>query len=1012
MFDEQDLDALTQQLGWPFDNIDLLKHNIALFCHHYGNLDSSAIPFSDTLQSSDTTPSLANTLRVKKGLFIVRLYQCITHIDGSLSEEKRGILYKEMEKSDAAIWNMLENLKLANYLSASKADPIYTTMLAHFSLFIIEAVLHDALDHQKNPAAVDWLAKQIKTLYDVNKRAEFPELCPSPFDLFNPSLHNSAAQRRPFRPTPFLDDDDMLGFESTILKFNLPTITQSLPLPKLIDKFPDASQESIDRFYSQWLPYIIEEEREAIASQYQLIDRQHLRYFNITLTKKPVLDEQRGTVECVAETSQLPKLDHGFAMEALLLRPTRPSADLPSELLAIANVKYDKKDPTKRNRTTSLRVIVLTESLKNYPKFFEKNVQWQAHWLAGLIPAARGYEACLLKAPVSFINDIVTATLTPLPEQDQVTTLQVLPLQSILNPSQFEAVSRFYAAKSGQNFLQGPPGTGKTTTIVHLLRALANDPTRRIMVCAPTNEAVHVLAKRSLELMESHVKMALTGIAKELSPELKSIYINDYAEDLCDAMTEECLDTFSAFHEILIKQLEAAQPVGQRDHDSFEQASEKLYGFFIEAKKLCGRLLEPSPFHQDRYAQNHIESLKEEVSVLTHQIDRLLNDYKAQVNACIAKLQSKQFRRLPLAFPTLNEARAIQSTKVDLKKEDPKPYIDQLNIIQAQYLGLLGELIKAIYKNREAIEILSLQRSQIIFCTLVASGRKWLHKHIKDIDTLIIDEAAQVVVPHTLIPYSYMPRTCLQVGDWKQLGAVVSSKAAQANDYGRPMMTRLGASQNDFQMLEEQYRMHEDICRWPSLQHYSGRLRAHHSLLGRPSPLAGTGVAEEFLKPCVFFHVAGEENRRGGELTQSINNVDEATALINALTYLLQFLDPSQIGVITFYSAQVVQLKEQASKSRNPRMRDVKISTVDGFQGQEKDVIVISTVRTCESAGFLRGEQGEQRINVAATRARHHLYFFGQAAILRRSNTDFADLIPHYESEQNTGCAVVAYRPR
>ena len=94
--------------------------------------------------------------------------------------------------------------------------------------------------------------------------------------------------------------------------------------------------------------------------------------------------------------------------------------------------------------------------------------------------------------------------------------------------------------------------------------------------------------------------------------------------------------------------------------------------------------------------------------------------------------------------------------------------------------------------------------------------------------------------------------------------------------------------------------------------------------------------------------------------------------------------------------------------ARDRRMRQVQISTVDGFQGEEKDLIIISTVRTCESVGFLKDER---RINVAVTRPRHHLFLFGHTDILRGSNSDFAHLLPHYDSEENSDCVVTDYKP-
>lgn len=73
---------------------------------------------------------------------------------------------------------------------------------------------------------------------------------------------------------------------------------------------------------------------------------------------------------------------------------------------------------------------------------------------------------------------------------------------------------------------------------------------------------------------------------------------------------------------------------------------------------------------------------------------------------------------------------------------------------------------------------------------------------------------------------------------------------------------------------------------------------------------------------------------------------------------------------------------------------DVQISTVDGFQGQEKDIIILSTVRTCKSAGFLKDKR---RLNVALTRPKHHLIILGKIEPLSESNTDYVKLIDKFK---------------
>lgn len=109
-------------------------------------------------------------------------------------------------------------------------------------------------------------------------------------------------------------------------------------------------------------------------------------------------------------------------------------------------------------------------------------------------------------------------------------------------------------------------------------------------------------------------------------------------------------------------------------------------------------------------------------------------------------------------------------------------------------------------------------------------------------------------------------------------------------------------------------------------------------------------------------------------------------------------INAKNIGIITFYSAQVEVLKKELNKQlRHDKQRGLIVSTVDGFQGEERDITLISVVRTSESIGFLNDQR---RLNVAITRAKEARWVFGLFKSLNKSNSDLPSLLHTHQQEQ------------
>jgi DNA replication ATP-dependent helicase Dna2 len=256
-------------------------------------------------------------------------------------------------------------------------------------------------------------------------------------------------------------------------------------------------------------------------------------------------------------------------------------------------------------------------------------------------------------------------------------------------------------------------------------------------------------------------------------------------------------------------------------------------------------------------------------------------------------------------------------------------------------------------------------------------------------DTVIIDEAAQITEPMTLAAATLAERVVL-VGDHRQLPPIVSHEAARSvflerNDrlpasicaagvagLDRSLFERL-ADRLPCVMLEEQYRMHRDLMAMPSRAFYDEKLRASDSI-GAREPLEHHGSGQDVLAealdpehPLVFVDVPSQTTTRANE--------EEANAVVCAAARLLGGTErPPSIGVISPYRAQVQLIRHRLADELGEAATSIDVDTVERFQGGERDVILVSLVKTDHAGDFLADAR---RLNVTLTRARSKMVIFG-----------------------------------
>ena len=278
--------------------------------------------------------------------------------------------------------------------------------------------------------------------------------------------------------------------------------------------------------------------------------------------------------------------------------------------------------------------------------------------------------------------------------------------------------------------------------------------------------------------------------------------------------------------------------------------------------------------------------------------------------------------------------------------------------------------------------------ARVIACTLVGSAHHLLEG--MKFGTLFIDEAAQALEAACWIPMKRASRVIL-AGDHCQLPPTVKSIAALRAGLGKTLMERIAENKPEVvTLLKIQYRMNDEIMRFSSDWFYHGKVQSapqikYRSILDYDHPITWIDTSDK--EPTDTIEEDKELNFKEQFVGESFGRINKAEAELTLLTlaeYLTKIgkqrvLDERiDVGIISPYRAQVQYLKSLIKKYEffKPYRRIISVNTVDGFQGQERDVILISLVRSNDEGqiGFLKDLR---RMNVAMTRARMKLIILG-----------------------------------
>lgn len=304
-----------------------------------------------------------------------------------------------------------------------------------------------------------------------------------------------------------------------------------------------------------------------------------------------------------------------------------------------------------------------------------------------------------------------------------------------------------------------------------------------------------------------------------------------------------------------------------------------------------------------------------------------------------------------------------------------------------------------------AINAQLFDQARVIACTLVGASNKLLVGH--KFSTLFIDEAAQALEPACWIAIRRASRVIL-AGDHQQLPPTIKSFQAMHEGLGKTLMERIVENLPEaVTLLRVQYRMNESIMRFSSNWFYQGQVESdpsvkYRSVLDFDTPIQwidGSDCVETQDADIFREQYVGDHHGR-------INKAEADLMLETLVQYInkigkKRFLDEKiDIGIISPYKVQTQYLRRRIKQMEalHPFLMQITVNTVDGFQGQERDIIFISLVRSNENGeiGFL---SDIRRMNVAMTRARMKLFIFGSKTTMMhhpfyRNLVSYVDDVP------------------
>nr|KAJ0190303.1 hypothetical protein LSAT_V11C800402640 [Lactuca sativa] len=596
-----------------------------------------------------------------------------------------------------------------------------------------------------------------------------------------------------------------------------------------------------------------------------------------------------------------------------------------------------------------------------------------------------------------------------------------LSLVSKLNESQQEAIMASIGKigcshNSSVEQIWGPPGTGKTMTVSVMLSIFLQMKCRTL-TCAPTNVAVVQVASRVLSLVKESFKtriangdcfysigdLLLFGNKERLKVgnEIEEIYLENRIKRLTECLGsltgwKHCLRTMIDLLEDCVSQYCVYVDNEKFKEEQLRKENENENGSEISNVEVKSFV----EFLQDRFSSSVFPLRTCIITFCTHISRSFLTEETFQNMVFLLNILCSLESLLFQDNLDSDELENLFSSK-PMEDDFEKLWDIDIQSIRSMSISIMKTLQRSLEKlrlpnilNKYAMMDFCFQGASLIFCTTSSSYK--LHTvEMKPLNFLVIDEAAQLKEAESTIPLQlHGIKHAVLIGDECQLPAMVTSNVSAESGFGRSLFDRLSSLRHSKHLLNVQYRMHPSISLFPNLTFYQNQILDAENVTCKS--YEKKYLSGPMFGPYSFINVVGgrEETDDDG---RSRRNLVEVAVVIKIVQSLYKACYESKkklsIGVVSPYAAQVVSIQEKlAHKYEKVDGFSVKVKSIDGFQGGEEDIIILSTVRsnTRGSVGFI---DSPQRTNVALTRARHCLWILGNERTLVNSESVWEDIV-------------------
>lgn len=709
----------------------------------------------------------------------------------------------------------------------------------------------------------------------------------------------------------------------------------------------------------------------------------------------------------------------------LLTRQLLPSSSCETHMVG----KVERRDLDNRRKSSMLVIRLYLKSgcsrINRARKFLVDRSKWGIIRLMSITPQLREFQALSSVREIPMLHTILNPRAIPfhgystkMGSFSELSLALQHVLQSSYNDSQLQAISAalgsFVSQKDFElSLIQGPPGTGKTRTIVGIISGLLAsfrkwDGKKPLKESRSTGGFSLFKPKSNDSVIARSWKDA--ALARQLNEDRERNNIFSGTSSCGRFLI--CAQSNAAVDEIVSRiTTEGLVGIDGLTYKPYlvrvgnaKTVHPNSLPFFIDT-------LVDQRLAEEKATSGRTETAGDSLSVLRSNLESLaerIKFYEVMRN----NLRDGDSNRSPLdgEFVKNGELKELSLAEIDAKlitlNDRKKATYKEIANLQAQERRYNEESKALKHKLRRTI----LKDAEIVVTTLSGCGGDLYGVCAESIlnhkfhsasestlfDAVVIDEAAQALEPATLIPLQLLKSRgtrCVMVGDPKQLPATVLSNIATKYSFQCSMFERLQRAGYPVVMLNEQYRMHPEICKFPASHFYHGKLNNGSQMLNKDAAFHET----KGLGPYVFFDIIdGQENHGKNSGSLSLFNEREADAAIEVLRffkkrYPLEFVGV-RVGIITPYKSQLSLMRSRFSNAFGSGIvTEIEFNTIDGFQGREVDVLLLSTVRAAEpcslsstfnpcSIGFLADVR---RMNVALTRAKLSLWIFGNARTLQ-----------------------------